>query len=385
MNVRFDMLFKIECRHNYFADSLYSSLKLSPTEACKRLLQRYDLLFREMPGGGAVYYGKRNDLTIIRTIREIIPFTFTLTSTDPHLINYTDLALYDGALSPSDSVFYFSNLVEHSRTLHGKSRRLIHSRNQVDVRDQLRVEPSAFRYPFKPSVQDVLLQVVDGLRGEEVWRARTGPQAISGYPIDLRGQPPGRYRLLVEGKAKHTFYRTDTLPSKLWGLVEIYVSDSRSASPASLPKGARPLVIEPKEKITSRTYSLYFETRETHWKYYIVNQFGVNTRFDGYQVVHKVKNGAKRRRGAKASPFKDVPFRKVKEVEVNGKQALIFESNEAIPLWDLPAEEHDFKFEPGGGASKNGRTFKLPYAGSTAIKPVPSRPKKIFSEIYAYL
>ena len=102
MNVRFDILFKIECRHNYFADSLYSSLKLSPTEACKRLLQRYDLLFREMPGGGAVYYGKRNDLTIIRTIREIIPFTFTLTSTDPHLINYTDLALQDGALSPSD-------------------------------------------------------------------------------------------------------------------------------------------------------------------------------------------------------------------------------------------------------------------------------------------
>lgn len=373
MNIRFDILFKIECRHNYFADSLYSSLKLSPTKACKGLLQRYDLLFREMPGGGAVYYGKRNNLTIIRTIREIIPFTFTLTSTDPHLINYTDLALHDGALSPSDSVFYFSNLVEHSRTLHGKSRRLIHSRNQVDMGDQLQVKPSTFLYPFKTPVQDV--QVVDGLRGEVVWA--TDPEAISGYPIDLRGQPPGRYWLLDEGKAKYPFCLTDTAPSKLWGLVEIYVSDSRSASLASLPKDARPLVIDPKKKITSPTYCLYFETRKTYWRYFIVNEFGVN--FNDYKVVHKVKNGAKRRSGAK-----DVPFKKVKEVEINGKKALIFESNGAIPLWDLPAEEHEVKFEPGSGASKNGRTFKLPYAGSTAIKPV-SKSKKIFSEIYAHL
>ena len=103
-------------------------------------------------------------------------------------------------------------------------------------------------------------------------------------------------------------------------------------------------------------------------------------------LARKDKNGAKRRRGAKDAPFKDVPFEKVNEVEVNGKQALIFESTRAIPLWDLPAEEHEVKFEPGSGASKNGRTFKLPYAGSTAIKPVPvSKPKKIFSEIYAHL
>ena len=135
-------------------------------------------------------------------------------------------------------------------------------------------------------------------------------------------------------------------------------------------------MIDPKEKITSPTYSLYFETRKTHWRYFIVNQSGVKNRFDGYKVVHKVKNGAKRRPGAK-----DVPFKKVKEVEINGKKALIFESTGAIPLWDLPAEEHEVKFEPGSG---NGRTFKLPYAGSTAIKPV-RKPKKIFSEIYAHL
>ncbi len=102
-------------------------------------------------------------------------------------------------------------------------------------------------------------------------------------------------------------------------------------------------------------------------------------------LAHKDKNGAKRRRSAKDAPFKDVPFEKVNEVEVNGKQALIFESNEAIPLWNLPAEEHEVQFEPGGGASKNGRTIKLPYTGSTTIKPVPPKPKKIFSEIYAYL
>ena len=57
MRILYNELFRIECRHDYFADNLCRVLALSPTERCRRLLERYRCLFRPHAGGGMVAYG----------------------------------------------------------------------------------------------------------------------------------------------------------------------------------------------------------------------------------------------------------------------------------------------------------------------------------------
>src|SRR4051812_373238 len=101
--------FDIVCQHGYFSDRLCRPLSVAPTADCQRLLQRYRLRFRAVPGGGQVHYDPDDPLQLLAYFDETLPFTFTILNTDPALLSYTadvPAALPDRA----PGLYYFDNL-----------------------------------------------------------------------------------------------------------------------------------------------------------------------------------------------------------------------------------------------------------------------------------
>ncbi len=404
MDARYLPLFSIECLHHYFADPRYAGLALRPTEACRRTLERYELMFRPTRGGGTVFYTQRGEVAVLRWISERMALAFTLTSADPLFLNYTDLAFADEALAPSQSLFYFSNLAEHRSLRYGEDKLLLHPPPQVAAPDQQRpVRPSLFTYAFEDAVpvEDVTIEVfnvpervADG-QAVPAWsfdgsRAEAPAQTSRTYPVDLRQEPPGPYRMRVQQQGRLVeelaFYLSDAPPSKHWGLVEIFVADSASAAP--IPKSYR--VLDEAGEVSPKTFTLYFENRKTTWRYFIVNQFRDAGVFDQYEVVglEKIKNDPSGNGRNGNGRNREIRFTKIEapEKSIAGKPALVFASEEEIPLLEAPTEHYSFVFKANGNDTlgRGSRTYKLPYAGAGRITPA-TEAGRIYSDIYVNL
>src|SRR5262245_51826249 len=126
MRILYKPLFTIECLHGYFADRVCRTLALSPTSAAARLLERYHLRFRSLPGGGAVYY-EESASNLARLREEAAPLAFALSASDPLFDIYTEGS---GSAAPGGTVRYFSNREEHLDEIKGQRRRLLHPPGQ---------------------------------------------------------------------------------------------------------------------------------------------------------------------------------------------------------------------------------------------------------------
>jgi len=401
MDIRYDILFTIECLHQFFTPAgqaetnpLYTGLRFSPTPACRQLLRRYDLLFRETEGGMTVLYGHQSQGPTLSRIGEGegVVLSFALIPTDPAFINITDLSLADDALPPAESLFYFQGTVVVSSSgagEHGEEKKYLHRGKQVATEDQLPVRSSMFVYPVDPPGSRARVRVMDALSEKVVAGPDLPSEAARVVPVNLRDEPSGRYRLQAEGDEGFQdaldFYCTDVPPARFWGLVDVFVRPSPSAEAMARVV----LDVQHPQPAASRVFTLSFENRKTFWKYFIVNQFREPAFFEAYEVVRRVK-----KEGNGTSPAQDVRFIREEDVEkvMQGtrRRVMVYASEAPLPLWHRPGERHDFTFKPGGAANGNGVTFALPYAAGNRLHPVrlkdgPGTPRRVYSEIFVYL
>ncbi len=420
MNIRNKVFFSIACRHPFYADERCRGLALRPTGACRKLLRRYDLLFHETVGGAKISYGKRDDFEpLVKALDTPVTFSFVLTSTDPHLLNFTEISLPDVALA--EKLFYFSNLRGHSRR-DGTLR--LHRGISVTAKDQLAVLPIIFNGTLpedeSPEITrrlarsvaetpdahaefarllDLRKAVRDGTAGPEtflrvfnqfrkkVWDARLTPGQP--YTVDLSSRLPGRYQM-TKGKKrtpgddeiivyeKQDFYASTFPPEQVWGLVEIVVAGP--GHDAGIPK---PFRLFDNGAIRPLRFEIAFVNRATFWRYYVMNPSPDNPPPENAMVTGTAKtNGATLSNGnALGNGREKIFFDSAADTVVNGQKARVFESKKPIHLWEAPAGKHTFTF--------NDRS--LPYAGTAWIKTEPN-PKeqpdaahKIYSEIFVYL
>lgn len=122
--VQYTALFRIECLHEYFGGGPCPSLALAPTEDCRQMLARYQMLFRPSVGGGVVYGPRQSPPDVFKQFDETAPFTFTLASTDPGLNSYTDVDLNN--IDISKTVFHFDNRKDYAGEAFGQPRQLLH-------------------------------------------------------------------------------------------------------------------------------------------------------------------------------------------------------------------------------------------------------------------
>src|SRR6201993_540245 len=137
--MQYGLLFRIECLHAYFGGGPCRSLTLSPTDDCRRLMARYQMLFRGVGGGGAVYCPQQTPPDLLKQFDEIAAFTFTLISSDPAFNSYTEIN--DSELNIRESIFHFDNRKDYSEELFGQRRQLLHQPGKPFTQGALPVRP----------------------------------------------------------------------------------------------------------------------------------------------------------------------------------------------------------------------------------------------------
>ena len=359
MRISYKPLFSIECLHGYFADGVCRTLTLSPTAAGARSCERHHLRLRSTPGGGTVYY-EESASNLLRLGAEASPLAFALTSIDPLFEIYTEGG-GSGNAAPAATVHYFSNGEVHFADVSGRRRTLLHPPGQAFAEPPLMMRTRHFTYRFDQPVRAVPLEVLNA-GGQLIWQTRTPDIEVRDWPLDLRGQPDGRYRLVVAGRPSGDFYLSDEPLARQWGVVEVFTKDLDHVP----------------------TFTISLASRGTVWRYYIFDQpFGPSS-YSGYDVV----GVRKRSGGADGSSNGDIRFTKRPEtVTVNGRQAFVFESRQTLPLVEVPNEDdYLFSFRPNGGSERGGPAVRLPFAQPMATK-LDAAPDgaRMVSEIFVYL
>jgi len=332
MTARYEELFRIECRHGYFADGQCRLLTLSPTMRCRRMLDRDDCLFRPAVGGGAIY--RRMPAV---PFEDAAPLAFALVAQSTALVECTEMDGAQGGI-PDGSIHYFNNLADHRATLDGVDRQLLHPPGQPFAQGPLPVYPPRFDYPCA-----VPMGLFDPL-GNQIDRLQPSAGFCS---LDV---PEGRYQLRGDDGARHDFYCSVTSPASLWGIVEIF-------------PGAPAL------------FTVALEPRKSIWRYVVVSQSTVDRAYDDFRVVGSSSNNG----DGGTIPTFAAPVRQ----RIRGKDAWIFDSTAPITLREYPADRYAFALkreEAAGG-------FALPYAQAnrTRLARGPDGDVRAYSEIYVYL
>lgn len=236
MASRYTELFRLQCRHDYFADGVCHLLEATPTAQCRRQLDRYGGIFRPIPGGGVVCFDDRN---LLRLFDETTPFAFSLTGPAATLAACTDPGTAP-AMPPSDGLFYFSNLAGQT---------LLHPTGAPFAEGAL---------PVQSPRAAARAETVTDMLGNRL-------------PADLGALPEGRYRWPEDGG---DFYLSGLPAAARWGVAEIFFRGA-----GDIPKA--PTV-----------YAIALAARRSVWRYHIVSQSAVDRTYGDYRIAGTPISGA---------------------------------------------------------------------------------------------
>lgn len=380
---RYALLFRIECRHAYFADGIGHPLSLRPTPACRRMLERYRLLFRPTPGGGEVHYCLGATPAVLAHFNEPAPFTFALVNSDPALIYYTDIDLAI-ASDPADTLYCFDNLADFPAAAvdaAAQTGQRLHPAGRAFDQGTLPVKAKYFDYidcnnRISPST---VLSVIDRLTRHIVWQGQPSARPLPSLPIDLSSLPEGRYLLQVNGRNAWDFYLSDTPAVQQWGVVEIYAGGPRQS--AYLPPACA--VLDERGQPTPKTFTLALGNRKTTWRYYVISPTSRQWNDERCEIIATSKLA---RLPDKTEP-REIRFERLPGIrQINGRSAWVFESEHAIALWQTPADQLAVVLRVNNSGTRSGHTVKLPYPPPDALAmDGGAAQQRVCSEAYVYL
>jgi hypothetical protein len=372
--MQYGVLFRIECLHDYYGGGPCRSLTVTPTDDCRRLMARYQMLFRGSPGGGVVYCPQQSPPDLLKQFDENAAFTFTLINIDPAFGNYTDTSL--GKLALSESVFHFDNRKDYPESQAGSSRQLLHQPGNAFAQAAVQVRSRISQVAPGGAAGSNEFRILEPLGNAVVCRGTLPPQGAPA-PLDMRRFPEGLYGLQVDDRPPQFFYLTDELAVRRWGVISVYAGGIRQAS--QLPEQCR--VIDNDGVVHPKTFILALESRKTIWRYYVIPSRD-DQRFDEYQVVSTSKKLAE---GSSLSD-NDLTFDRLDgTTPLGGRDAWVFESKKAIPFLFSPAAAFALTLRPYKNGKSGQRTIRLPYAQPTSLTKNGAHPGQMCSEIFVYL
>jgi hypothetical protein len=373
--MQYAVLFRIECLHAYFGGGPCRSLILAPTDDCRRMLARYQMLFRAETGGGAVYAPQQSPPDLLKQFDETAAFTFALASTDPALDNYTDIDL--SKLAPAKNIFHFDNRADYAKAAFGQPRQLLHQPGNPFAEAAVPVRNKLFGVSPPKAAAGTSFKIIEPL-GNQVVCQGTFPPKRAPAQVDLRKSSEGLYLLQIDDHPPERFYLSAQLAVRRWGVISIYAGGSRQAG--YLPDNCRALdsngVADPK------TFTLALETRKTIWRYYIIPSADQQN-FGQYELA-----GAGRKAPG-SSPASENEFQFTLlpgTTPVDGRAAWVFESKAALPFLMSPANVFSLSLRPNKNGKTGQRTIRLPYAQPSSLAARAGvEPKEMCSEVFVYV
>jgi hypothetical protein len=373
--MQYGLLFRIECLHAYFGGGPCRSLTLSPTDDCRRLMARYQMLFRGVAGGGAVYCPQQTPPDLLKQFDEIAAFTFTLISSDPAFNSYTEIN--ESELNIRESIFHFDNRKDYSEELFGQRRQLLHQPGKPFTQGALPVRPRVSQIP--PRADGGEFKILDPLAHRPLIKGAFAPKEAPTC-LDLRSFPEGLYSLQLADDPNHppqAFYLSDQSAVRRWGVVSIYAGGHRQTG--DLPDNCA--VIDSDGVVHAKTFTVALAARKTIWRYYVIPS-GERQNVGEYQVV----TAGKKPSDGSAVSGNDLEFKLLAgTTPIDGRAAWVFESTKELPYLLSPASSFALALRPSKNGQPGQRAIRLPYAQPASLTKVGAEPEKMYSDIFVYL
>lgn len=306
MNKSYKILFRVEVNHDYYTNGTSRDFEIFPTQETATWFRRNNMVFRRDDTGFRVYYTeeKNSSPSAPFTSFDAEQLRFMLFLKNKEIFfNITDLNI-GGSNYTSGQLF----LAENDGFVEDLELSLIDG-----------VRPFVFSYKFPqvedpPSSVEGQIEVFNPL-GNEVVLTQPDPNTVSQnqegvftYPIDLTGYPRGEYTFktkvdetdLVE---KQIYIDNRVMAEKPFGLVAIDLPSSTD------------------EFQPNSVFKVDLKKKEPKWKYFMLMK-NFDPELD-YSVIDS----------RSSSVF---TFTEKDSVIINGIDTLVFESDQEIPLNEVP-------------------------------------------------
>lgn len=304
----YKILFRVELNHAYYTNGVSRDFEIYPTQETAAWLHENNMMFRRDDTGFRVFY------TDAKNPGPAAPFT----SFDATQLRFM---LF---LKNREIFFNITNLIIDDVVYAGGQLLLMKNdafEEELELSLVSGIRPFVFSYIFPQTVtiptMDVgQIQVIDPL-GRDVTPSTPDPQevipnqkGVFSYPIDLTGFPRGTYVFKtwindneMDAITKRVYIDDRVLAERPFGLVAIDLPASEDD-------------FEP-----GTVFKAELEEKKPIWKYYLLMK-----NFDpeaDYSVID-----------SRISP--SYTFTEKDPVEINGVTTLVFESDQEIPLTEVP-------------------------------------------------
>ncbi|MEM9820738.1 MAG: hypothetical protein AAF985_06685 [Bacteroidota bacterium] len=355
MTTRFEPLFEIQLKHNFYQDDRCPDFQLLPTPACQQMMQKLGLLFRSNQYGAFVLYKfMEGETPLIQSLEAPVALSFLLSLKNPNLLNYTDLPLQSGRVQ-----YYFSN---ESKQAGSEGNIRINEADFAGLADVM---------PFVGTHFPVEVNAVGDKKVKVELSNQSGKVLVDQvvedqqyFHLHLGAQDPGQYRISVADQPPFRVYYEPAVHDQHFGLIELQIN----------PKDQR---LFDKEK--SCVFDICFKSRSTVWRYYIVNQR--SEQMKTFKIVDKTSA---------------VQFTEGEEVLMpDGNKAMRFASIvDAVKQQGIELKERyngHFQLELYGevqqlGGRRSKKTMILPNANAQQVRIEQSNEGfQAFSDLYIYV
>lgn len=418
--------FGLVCYHTYYRDLLCRDLEFVPTPETVQLLRNYYLILKPLPFGFLVTYSPDESPQRLKVAPPKMRFSFKIRSYNKRFVNFTDIpfqadfqALHFSNLNerqvefehevPKEVYYYFKQLnIADSR------KKLLHlpqhqevvtkprkfnfdvinegisgeavSYNDLRFYDEFGEEINPRNLPLKKDIVDVrrvdigrylnterkklLSKGFDEAEIEkqllvkrDTLAEQMATQKSRGHTVDLKHAPYGLYNIATEsGNGKKSIYVSEQPEERIFGMVDIHL-DADNVNALLNRSGETEAEI-----VTPKLYNMYFQARETYWRYFFMNH-------KGSRVKPKVIK----------EEFQRLTFSEPTDGQLEnlGTKAIIAESDKAIPLRDRPEYVLFLERVIGKRAMKD---LRLPVPNVDLIKPLKKDGEtRIYSDVYVYI
>lgn len=323
MTVNNQILCTIEFVHEYYTDEKCPDLEVIPTPATAKIMQGQWLSIHPFENGFSMAYAPEKLTDPQDPAFTYEKLRFLLGVKDSGFFHYTDIDWQEGTL------FYYS----------------FDQTGQLET-SQVKLFGQLFNYSFSVAeIAPLTLRITNSSEIEVYEQVIAITENENDIQIDLRGQPGGRYKIILLQNELVVEQEQCLIDASLLGKNIFGILETPGISPADpLPP----------------PFQLSFQSRQSTWKYYVI----VQKEDAQYMAILKDKEN-----GAQNNRYSDIEFEfceRPVEKALNGEQVFLFETgtvneqDEFIPQL-IPAFQENkkelflIKYEhhsgPGGGPS----------------------------------
>lgn len=354
MTKKYSNLFQLEINHSFYQDGLSRDFLIKPSPFTQRMMSKLDVRVKPEPSGMKLYWGhqEQNGETKgpLLQMNSPVVLTFLLEAKNPNFLNYTQIDLADQH-TPNEK-FYYPPASESTAELEGAKTLFLPAQQLVEF-----TPPEQEDTKLEVSLKDIASNVIftETLSAED---AQKGTYALTLSSEEDWGQYKLSFTNITTQKTEEKIIHV--LPGSLlpttWAVIQFIVP------PKPVPNADGPI------------YRLAFTSRDTIWRYNIIDQ----SKGVAYDDIRLLRNETVSEGVTSAQ-----------KTLTNGAEATVLTMSTPLPLQERTQEKIEVELlqkQADDTPAKSLLKMQLPTPDTNRIYPERDGDKLlVYSDLYVYL